>query len=67
MNSKIIGVLCRMPTMLLAYSLLLYSAILPADESFLTLERAVSIALEDNPSLAQIKARAEAMTAIPSQ
>ncbi|MDI1231854.1 MAG: TolC family protein [Methylobacter sp.] len=33
----------------------------------LTPERAVSIALEDNPSFAQIKARSDAMAAIPSQ
>jgi cobalt-zinc-cadmium efflux system outer membrane protein len=37
-----------------------------ADEP-LTPERAVGIALEDNPGLAEIKARAEAMAAIPSQ
>lgn len=41
--------------------------LLAADEPVLTAERAVSIALEGNPSLAQIKARAEAMAAIPSQ
>ncbi len=38
-----------------------------ADEPVLTAERAVAIALEGNPGLAQIKARAEAMAAIPSQ
>lgn len=38
-----------------------------ADEPILSPERAVALALEGNPSLAQIKARAEAMAAIPSQ
>jgi outer membrane protein TolC len=38
-----------------------------ADEPILTPERAVAIALEGNPGLARIKARAEAMAAIPSQ
>lgn len=48
--------------------LVLFSTALPAaDELTLTSERAVSIALADNPNLAQIKARSEAMAAIPSQ
>ena len=47
--------------------LALFSTTLLADDAILTPERAVAIALEDNPSLAQIKARAEAMAAIPSQ
>jgi len=38
-----------------------------AEEPVMTPERAVAIALEGNPSLAQIRARAEAMAAIPSQ
>jgi cobalt-zinc-cadmium efflux system outer membrane protein len=38
-----------------------------ADEDVLTPERAVAIALEDNPGLAEIKARAAAMAAVPSQ
>jgi len=38
-----------------------------ADEPILSPERAVALALEGNPSLAQVKARAEAMAAIPSQ
>lgn len=37
------------------------------DESILTLAQAVELALADNPGLAEIKARAEAMAAIPSQ
>ncbi|MBL1262498.1 TolC family protein [Methylomicrobium sp. RS1] len=44
-----------------------FSPPLFADEDVLTPERAVSIALEDNPGLAEIKARAAAMAAIPSQ
>jgi len=39
----------------------------PADEPVMMPERAVAIALEGNPGLAQIKARAEAMAAVPSQ
>jgi cobalt-zinc-cadmium efflux system outer membrane protein len=38
-----------------------------ADEPVLTPQRAVGIALEDNPGLAEIKERAAAMAAIPSQ
>ena len=39
-----------------------------ADEvELITPERAVAIALEGNPGLAQIRARAEAMSAVPSQ
>jgi outer membrane protein TolC len=38
-----------------------------ADEPIMTPERAVAIALAGNPGLAQIKARAEAMAAVPSQ
>jgi outer membrane protein TolC len=49
------------------FCLALFSTTLLADDGILTPERAVAIALEDNPSLAQIKARAEAMAAIPSQ
>ncbi len=45
----------------------LFSNTLPAEELELTPERAVSIALEDNPNLAQIKARSDAMAEIPSQ
>lgn len=37
------------------------------DESFLTLDLAVESALQGNPGLGEIKARAEALAAIPSQ
>jgi outer membrane protein TolC len=47
--------------------LTLFSSTLLADEPILTLEQAISMALADNPSLAQIKARSEAMAAIPLQ
>ncbi len=43
------------------------SPVLSANESILTLELAVESALTGNPGLAQIKARAEAMAAVPSQ
>ena len=39
----------------------------PEESEPITPERAVAIALEGNPGLAQIRARAEAMAAIPSQ
>lgn len=39
----------------------------PEEGESITPERAVAIALEGNPGLAQIRARAEAMAAIPSQ
>lgn len=58
---------CRASLMPVVCCLTLLSTTLLADESILTPGRAVSIALEGNPSLAQIKARAEAMAAIPSQ
>lgn len=47
--------------------LALFSIGARAEETVLTIERAVATALEGNPTLAQIKARAEAMAAIPSQ
>jgi cobalt-zinc-cadmium efflux system outer membrane protein len=53
--------------MLVIFCLALFPTILLGDESILTPDKAAVIALEDNPSLAQIKARAEAMAAIPSQ
>lgn len=37
------------------------------DDTILTLDQAVELALNGNPGLAEIKARAEAMAAIPSQ
>jgi cobalt-zinc-cadmium efflux system outer membrane protein len=57
---------CRASWMPMVW-LTLFSGTLFADEPILTLEQAVSLALADNPSLAQIKARSEAMAAIPSQ
>lgn len=42
--------------------------LLPQEETeLLTLEKSVGIALSDNPGLAEMRARAEAMAAIPSQ
>jgi cobalt-zinc-cadmium efflux system outer membrane protein len=58
---------CRVSWMPVACWLTLFSSTLLADEPILTLEQAISMALADNPSLAQIKARSEAMAAIPSQ
>jgi len=39
----------------------------PLDGELLTLERAIDTALRDNPGLAEMQARAEAIAAIPSQ
>ena len=48
--------------------LLVLSGIIKAEEpELLTLQSAISIAVQDNPSLAQIQARSQAMAAIPSQ
>ena len=50
------------------FILLLISSIVKADpSSLLPLKSAVSIALQNNPSLAQMQARFEALAAIPSQ
>jgi cobalt-zinc-cadmium efflux system outer membrane protein len=54
-------------TALLALSLILTARPAPAEEPALTPERAVAIALAGNPTLAQIKARAEALAALPDQ
>ncbi len=43
------------------------SALVQADDSELTLQAALDIAVKDNPSLAAIQARSEALAAIPSQ
>lgn len=67
MVSVIFRRLRRVFTMSAVCWFVLFSNFLLADEPVLTPERAVGIALEDNPSLAEIKARAEAMAAIPSQ
>ncbi|WP_230987902.1 TolC family protein [Bathymodiolus japonicus methanotrophic gill symbiont] len=48
--------------------LLVLSGIVNAEQApLLTLQSAVDIAVQDNPSLAQIQARSEALAAIPSQ
>ncbi|BCG63417.1 MAG: outer membrane protein, heavy metal efflux system [Methyloprofundus sp.] len=48
--------------------LLVLSSIVNAEQApLLTLQSAVDIAVQDNPSLAQIQARSEALAAIPSQ
>jgi len=67
MVSVIFRRLRRVFTMSAVCWFVLFSNSLWADEPVLTPQRAVGIALEDNPSLAEIKARAEAMAAIPSQ
>ena len=47
---------------------LVLSSIAKAENpNVLTLESALNIAVQDNPNLAQIQARSEAMAAIPSQ
>jgi outer membrane protein TolC len=48
-------------------SINVFAAHYEGDGELITPERAVAIALEGNPGLAQIRARAEAMAAIPSQ
>ncbi len=48
--------------------LLFFSGIVHAEDvSLLTLQSALDIAVQDNPGLAEIQARSEAMAAIPSQ
>lgn len=54
-------------SVMVAICLTAVSGLSQADEPILTPERAVALALDGNPSLAQIKARAEAMAAIPAQ
>ena len=50
------------------FMLLVLSSIVNAEQSLLlTLQSAIDIAVQDNPSLAQIQARSEAMAAIPPQ
>lgn len=49
------------------YFAMIMASKVQAEENGLTLEHAVTLALADNPGLAQIKARADAMAAIPSQ
>jgi outer membrane protein TolC len=50
------------------FMLLVLSSIVNAEQAnLLTLQSALDIAVQENPSLAQIQARSEAMAAIPSQ
>jgi len=51
----------------LAAQLLVFSVAAGADQTILTLQAATELAIQDNPDLAQIRARAQAMAAIPSQ
>ena len=51
----------------LTYALLASSIAAGADQTILTLQGATELALTGNPGLSEIKARAEAMTAIPAQ
>ena len=51
----------------LAFCLVAFSTALVADEAVLTLDQAIGLALAGNPGLAELKARAEAMAAIPPQ
>ncbi len=47
--------------------LLIFIGVVHADEAFLSLEQAVELAQAGNPGISEIKARAEALAAIPSQ
>jgi outer membrane protein, heavy metal efflux system len=58
---------CAALLLVAAFCLATFSNALLADGPILTPERAISIALEGNPNLAQIQARSDAMAAIPSQ
>ena len=50
------------------FILLIISSFVKAEEnSLLTLQSALSIAVQDNPNLAQIQARSMALATIPSQ
>lgn len=51
----------------LSVFLLVCSVTAKAEQSILTLQAATELALQDNPDLAQMQARAKAMAAIPSQ
>jgi len=51
----------------LTYALLACSIAAGRDQTILTLQAATELAVQDNPDLAQIRARAQAMAAIPSQ
>ena len=51
----------------LTYALLACSIAAGRDQTILTLQAATELAVQDNPDLAQMRARAQAMAAIPSQ
>lgn len=51
----------------LTYALLACSIAAGRDQTILTLQAATELAIKDNPDLAQMRARAQAMAAIPSQ
>ena len=51
----------------LTYALLACSIAAGRDQTILTLQAATELAVQNNPDLAQIQARAQAMAAIPSQ
>ena len=51
----------------LIYALLAWSIAAGEDQTILTLHAATELAIQDNPDLAQMRARAQAMAAIPSQ
>jgi cobalt-zinc-cadmium efflux system outer membrane protein len=51
----------------LTYALLACSIAVGRDQTILTLQAATELAIQDNPDLAQMRARAQAMAAIPSQ
>lgn len=51
----------------LTYALLACSIAAGKNQTILTLQAATELAIQDNPDLAQIRARAQAMAAIPSQ
>ena len=51
----------------LTYALLVCSIAVGRDQTILTLQAATQLALTGNPGLAEIRARAEAMAAVPSQ
>jgi outer membrane protein, heavy metal efflux system len=51
----------------LTYALLACSIAAGKDQTILTLQAATELAIQDNPGLAQMRARAQAMAAIPSQ
>lgn len=55
------------PYWVLCCYLLIFISIVHADEAFLSLEQAIELAQAGNPGISEIKARADALAAIPSQ